>query len=353
MCTSLLTFDADGKAYLGRGIEYSRLMPTQISYLPAGTTVESATPDGKQGKTFSTQYPILAFVGQSIPSAKFPAVFQGTNDQGLSFGAQTLINSSSPTVGNDPSKILSVNDLGAWILGSFKSVSEVKAALLSGETEFWLPLVPDFGNTPYQEHYAVFDKNGGAIVIEFFNNKLNVYDNPVYVMTNQPQFPWHLENLNNYTFTNLDQNTGQLGKMKLVSTDAGIALAGLPSSQTSVGRFVKAAFYANYVRKATNPDDAITTLAHIMNNFDRPYDLTVDGAGSVGDGPGGDSQSTEVSYVLFLHDLSRNLFYVRSINAMNWSVIDINKLKDVKEIKSINSYDVNQAGADAFTKFYQ
>ena len=90
-----------------------------------------------------------------------------------------------------------------------------------------------------------------------------------------------------------------------------------------------------------------------MNNFDRPYDLTVDGAGSVGDGPGDDSQSTEVSYVLFLHDLSRNLFYVRSINAMNWSVIDINKLRDIKEIKSINSYEVNQLGADAFTQFYQ
>ena len=62
MCTSLLTFDANGKAYLGRGIEYSRLMPTQISYLPAGTTVESSTPDGKQGKTFNTQYSILAGV---------------------------------------------------------------------------------------------------------------------------------------------------------------------------------------------------------------------------------------------------------------------------------------------------
>ena len=91
MCTSLLTFDADGKAYLGRGIEYSRLMPTQISYMPVGTAVASLTPEGKQGKTFSTQYPILAFVGQSIPEAKFPAVFQGANDQGLSFGAQTLV----------------------------------------------------------------------------------------------------------------------------------------------------------------------------------------------------------------------------------------------------------------------
>ena len=52
-------------------------------------------------------------------------------------------------------------------------------------------------------------------------------------------------------------------------------------------------------------------------------------------------------------DLSRNLYYVRSINALNWSVIDINKLKDVKQIKSVSSYDVNKAGADAFNLFYK
>ena len=353
MCTSLLTFDADGKAYLGRGIEYNRPMPTQITYMPAGTAVESLTPDGKQGKAFNTQYPILALVGQSIPEAKYPAIFQGTNDQGLSLGAQTLVHSSSPPVGNDPSKILSVNDLGTWILGSFKNVPEVKAALLSGETEFWLPLVPDFGNTPYQEHYAVFDKSGGAIVIEFYNNKLNVYDNPAYVMTNQPPFPWHLENLNNYTFSNINPNKAKLGKLDIASTDAGSAIAALPSAQTSAGRFVKAAYYSNYVRKAKTPDEAIITLGHIMNNFDRCYDLTIDEAGAVGDGPGSDTETTEVSWNLFLHDLSRNLFYIRNINALNWSVIDINKLKDVKEIKTINTYDVNETGANAFTQFYQ
>lgn len=353
MCTTLLTFDADGKAYLGRGIEYSHLLPTNITYMPAGTAVESVTPDGKPGKTFNTQYPFLAFVGPAIPTAKYQAVFQGTNDQGLGFSSNTLTNSSAPPVGNDPSKILSVGDLGTWILASFKNVPEVKAAMLSGETEFWLPLVPDFGNTPYQEHFAVFDKNGGAIVIEFKNNKVNVYDNPVYVMTNQPEFPWHLENLNNYPFSNLNKNAGQFGKLQVASTDAGDALATLPSAQTSAGRFVKAAYYSQYVRKAKTPDEAIVTLGHIMNNFDRCYDTTIDGAGAVGDGPGGDSQSTEISWVMTMHDLSRNLFYIRTVNVLNWSVIDMNKLKDVKEVKSIFAYDVDQVGADAFTLFYK
>ena len=107
------------------------------------------------------------------------------------------------------------------------------------------------------------------------------------------------------------------------------------------------------MRKAKTPDEAIITLGHIMNNFDRCYDLTIDEAGAVGDGPGSDTETTEVSWNLFLHDLSRNLFYIRNINALNWSVIDINKLKDVKEIKTINTYDVNETGANAFTQFYQ
>lgn len=353
MCTTLMTFDAEGKAYLGRGIEYAHLLPENITYMPAGTAVESVTPDGKQGKTFKTQYPILAFVAPAIPTAKYQAVFQGTNDQGLGFSSNTLTNSSAPPVGNDPSKILSVGDLGIWILASFKNVPEVKAAMLSGETEFWLPLVPDFGNTPYQEHFGVFDKNGEAIVIEFQHGKLNVYDNPAYVMTNQPEFPWHLENLNNYSFSNLNQNEGQFGRLHVASTDAGNALAAIPSAQTSAGRFVKAAFYSNFVRKAKTPDEAIVTLGHIMNNFDRCYDITIDGPGAVGDGPGSDSQSTEISWVMTMHDLSRNLFYVRTVNALNWSVIDINKLKDVQEVKTIYAYDVDQIGADAFTLFYK
>lgn len=51
---------------------------------------------------------------------------------------------------------------------------------------------------------------------------------------------------------------------------AGIAKAGLSASDTSVDRFIRAAFYANYAEKQTDPDKAVQMVAHIMNNFDRP-----------------------------------------------------------------------------------
>ena len=80
-------------------------------------------------------------------------------------------------------------------------------------------------------------------------------------------------------------------------------------------------------------------------------DLTVDGAGGVGDGARSKSISSEVTEWTVMNDPTRNLYYVRSIGALNWSVIDMNQLKDVKTIKSVSTYDVDKAGANAFTLF--
>ena len=352
-CTSILITDANGRGYHGRTLEYSVLIPTSMTYFPAGTKITSSAPSGTQGLTFDTKYAMLGMTAPLVESAKQVTLAEGMNDQGLSFSMNWLTGTTSPAVGKDNSKILAANDFGVWILGNFRTVDEVKQAMTNGSTEIWVPIVKTLDpKSPMPQHYAINDKNGGSIVIEFTHGKANIYDNPVGVLTNGPVFPWHLENLSNYTFTNVDKNTGQLGKLKLATQDGGIALTGLPSAQTSQGRFVKAAYYANYVRKAKTPDEAVVTLAHIMNNFDRPYDLTVDGSGGSGDGLRGSSTSSEVTVWTVMKDLSRGLFYIRTINAMNWSVVDMNKLKDVKQIKSVSSFDIDRAGADLFTLFY-
>ena len=351
-CTSIMVTDADGRAYHGRTLEYSSLLPTDMTYFPAGSKVVSSAPSGAEGLTFETKYAILGMSFKVVPSAKQVTFAEAINDQGISFTANWLTGTDSPTVGQDEARILAANDLGAWVLGNFKTVAEVKEAMTNDQTEFWVPVTKLDPEAPLPLHYAIHDKSGNSIVVEFTDGKVNIYDNSVGVMTNGPFFPWHLTNLQNYTFSNVDKDTAQLGKLKIATQDGGIALSALPSAETSQGRFVKAAFYANYVRKAKTPDEAVTTLAHLMNNFDRPYDLTVDEAGGTGDGVRAEGASSEVTVWTTLQDLSRNLFYFRSIEAMNWAVIDMNKLKDVKEVKSISSLDVDKAGADSFKLFY-
>ena len=351
-CTSILVTDDSGRAYHGRTLEYYSMLPMEMTYLPAGIRVVSATPSGGQGLSFDTKYAILAMAANVVPTAKQATIADGSNDLGLTFSANWLKGTVSPTVAPDAKSILAANDLGMWVLGNFKTVEEVKQALTNGNVDIWVPDSILEANTPLPLHYAINDKTGGSIVVEFLDGRTNVYDNPVGVLTNGPEFSWHLKNLQNYTFTNVDKNTGQLGRLKLQTQDGGNALTALPSAETSQGRFVKAAFYANYVRKGKNPDEAVVTLAHIMNNFDRPVDLSKDEGTTSGDGVSTTTVS-EATIWTVVRDLSRNLVYFRSIEAMNWSVIDMNKLKDVKEIKKASVFDINQAGADAYKVFYQ
>lgn len=84
-CTAMMMKDANGNAYEARTMEWGGALPDALNYFPAGSQVQSETPDGKQGMTFKTKY---GFVGVSFkhmsPNAKQPPFAEGANDQGLS-----------------------------------------------------------------------------------------------------------------------------------------------------------------------------------------------------------------------------------------------------------------------------
>jgi penicillin V acylase-like amidase (Ntn superfamily) len=152
----------------------------------------------------------------------------------------------------------------------------------------------------------------------------------------------------------VDHNSGSFNHLKVSAPDSGNALAGVPSSQISSGRFVKAAFYSNYVRKAKTPKEAIQTLAHVMNNFDRPYDLSIDPPGSASPGESSDPSKTvtEVTYFTVLNDLGQNHFYIRGINAINYTKIDIGKLAGLKTSKVVSMAAIDELnGGDATELF--
>jgi penicillin V acylase-like amidase (Ntn superfamily) len=160
-----------------------------------------------------------------------------------------------------------------------------------------------------------------------------------------------LKNLSNYAqLTNVDKNTGQFGQLKVSAPDSGNALANLPSSQISAGRFVKAAFYTQFVRKADSPEDAVITLGHIMNNFDRPYDLSIDkGYSAEGGKPG--VTSSEVTLFTWMNDKSRNLFFLRTIDALNFAKFEIEKLAPIKSVVKVPLAKINDTSLDGTQVF--
>lgn len=346
-CTALMITDTKGNAYSGKTMEYASALPFEMSYVPAGTKVVSVAPGNKPGLSFETKFPVLG-VSADVGVGDGPNMMvESANDQGLSLSTNEMPGSQSPDgAGAEAAKALAATDLALYLLGNFKSVAEVKEALQVGDVSVWLPKVPLVGNIELPMHYILWDKSGAGIVIEFLDGKMNIHDNPVGVATNAPDFPWHLTNLNNYAqLTNVDKNTGQFGQLKVSAPDSGNALANLPSSQIAADRFVKAAFYTQFVRKADAPEDAVITLGHILNNFDRPYDLSIDkGYSAEGGTPG--TISSEVTLFTWMNDKARNLYYLRTIDALNFAKFEIDKLAPIKSVVTVPLAKINDATLD-------
>lgn len=344
-CTVLAFTDSKGNVYQGRANEFLYQQPDELTYWPAGTRIESVTPNGQQGKTFKTKYAILAATLKGMtPNAKQDTVHEAANDQGMSITTNFYTLNGQPSVSAPPAQVLSVIDFAAWALGSFQTVDQLKQALQNKEVDIWLPRMPNMGNLVAPVHFALYDKAGGAVVIEWTGGQTLVYDNKVGVMTNEPAFPWHLENMNNYAYlTNVDRNAGKFSKLAVKAPDSGNAMAGLPAANNSMARFVRAAYYANFAQKAKTPDQALLTMGHVMNNFDRPIDITIDkpNAAAADLGASANKPTSEATYFTVIKDLSRNLFLIRTINAFNFTQFDLNKLSSIKETRVVSFKDLN------------
>ena len=348
-CTVLSIRDAQGNVYQGRTNEYASMQPDELTYFPAGSLIESVTPDGKKGMTFNTKYAILgATLKGMTPDAKQDALHEAVNDQGMSFTVNAFTRNGQSEITLPADKVLSLVDFGTWALGNYKTTDEVKKAIESNEINVWLPNIASMWNLLAPVHFALYDKIGGAIVIEFVGGKTQVYENTVGVMTNDPPFPWHLEHMNSYArLTNVDKNSGQFQELKVQAPDSGGAIAGLPSSNISPDRFVKAAYYANYALRASSSEEAIQTLSHVMNNFDRPVDITLDEPSNTGGAEAGQSNiaSSEATYFTVMNDLNQGHFYIRTIKQINFVRFDLQKLAGIKE-RTIVSFSAISKSTD-------
>lgn len=358
MCTSLKYQDATGAFYFGRTLELSMELPYQLVYLPAGQEFRSQV-EGYSPLTYQTRYRQFAVMVPEVAPGEAAGlkdlkVLEGLNEAGLTFSLLAYPSAAGPQKAVAMTRaVLSASDLGSWILGLFKSVAEVRAAL--AQQPLHLVKLAMLGGAESPFHYVVHDRFGGSIVIEFTNGERRIHDNPVGVMTNGPDFSWHLTNLNNYSFlSNLDRSTTTFGTLSVAQPDSGIATAGLPSSNTSVGRFVRAVYYAHFAEKVEDPDEAVLLLAHIMNNFDRPRGISVADRGPGQGGldleamaPGGSAPVSEYTSWTSLADLQRGRFYIRSYRSLNYSSFELGALAESEQLRVLPLTALDGLAGDA------
>ena len=233
-----------------------------------------------------------AIIGVGITERGYPLYFDGANEHGLAMAGLNFVGNAKYTTPK-PDKInITPFEFIPFILGKFKSVKEVMVEL--GNIN--LTDIPFSRELPLAElHWMIADRNE-AITVEQTEDGLQVYENRLGILTNNPQFPYHTENLNNYINLTREEADDRFSKRaSLTRYSRGMGSIGLPGDPSSASRFVRAAFSALNSPEKAKTEGGVCQLFHVLSSVEQ-----VEGTVAVGD----KFERTEYSSVINLDTLT-------------------------------------------------
>lgn len=183
-----------------------------------------------------------AILGMATVAQGFPLYYDGVNEKGLAMAGLNFPHSAvyPPPREGDVASF----ELIPYVLGTCADLGEVKAALAEMrvcDTAFSAAYLPA------GLHWMAADNNR-SIVVEATAHGLQVYDNPIGVMTNEPPFPDQLRHWESFRYLTADEpatTPPRLGR--------GSGSLGLPGDFTSPSRLVRAAFVAAHSEAQGDP----------------------------------------------------------------------------------------------------
>lgn len=323
-CTGITVKTQDGSVISSRTLEFGMPLESNVIFLPRDFKYEMLFSDGKKGASWKQKYAVMGLNGLNQNM-----IIEGFNEKGLSVGAFYLPGYAvyQKLTTDNAKKAISSVFFPSWIAGNFATVEEVKQGLKN------IVVVDNFPqgiDTAYPLHYRVTDTTGAQIIIEYVKEGLKVYDNPIGVVTNSPDFSWHLTNLNNYTnlsATNVPQV--ELPGIKLINTSEGTGMHGLPGDFTPPSRLIRALAIQESALPVATADEGVNLSWHIINNVDIPIGAARD------KDPNGKEYFDRTQWVN-VSDLKNLKLYLRTYDNQIIRMIDMNKLGiDSTELKTI------------------
>ena len=178
---------------------------------------------------------------------------------------------------------------------NFTSVDEVEKALKN------VAIVSKPINAQYpvsQLHWIIGDAKR-SIVVEYTKAGMEIFENDVDILTNQPGYGWHKENLRNYM--NLDSTMPKevdWGKAKMTAFGSGSLIRGLPGGFYSTDRFIRVAYFNTHYPVQSDEASNVSRLFHTLTGV-----AMIDGGAAMADGAfektvytGGYSAKTKTYY---------------------------------------------------------
>ncbi|MBU3612143.1 linear amide C-N hydrolase [Polynucleobacter sp. MG-27-Goln-C1] len=328
-CTSFILKNKDGSYVYARTIEYGYVIPMKVALTPRSHQFKGTGPDGVAGSglAWNGKY---AFMG--LRAYDMDIIGDGMNEKGLTGSMQNLPVAAlyqNPT-GNDAKNSIASYQVIAYVLSNFANTDEIKAGLSKifvNNSKF-----TQWGNDVVRQHYSFHDVNGKSIVVEYVKGQMNIYDNPIGALANEPPFDWQMMNLENYlNLSPVEIGTKVIDGVPLKPRSAGSGLHGLPGDFMSQSRFLRAVQFSQAADEYSPNVDKVKMAWHLINMFDIPPgsvlgSATPDAKGSYG------SDYTQYTTVA---DPKKLTYYARyfggsDIFAFNMNDYDLNA-KEVRQ----------------------
>ncbi len=263
MCTAMKIQSPLGEVYFGRTMDFSYPLDPELYIVAKGYRWHNIL----NTHEIRSQYSFMG-IGQDIS----PLIFaDGVNEMG--FAAAVLYfpgyaHYDTADLQDTAKPSIAALELVKFLLGLSASVSEAVSLL---QTIRIVGVKDAVTNSVAPLHFIITDKSGKCAVIEKTADGLQIMDNPVGVLSNSPDFQWHMTNLRNYMeVTPYQQQEREWSSVKLTPFGQGGGTFGLPGDYTPPSRFVRTAYLKSHVIMPSDKKEAVNTCFHVMESVSIP-----------------------------------------------------------------------------------
>ena len=269
MCTGIRFDDKNGNMYFGRNLDWSVGYGERVIVTPRGYKYKSAFL-GEMGNS-------PALIGMGIIAENTPLYFDCANENGLAIAGLNFPGYTKYETGPIDGKInVAAYEFPLWVALNFKTVDEAEKAL----RDVAIVAKPINDQYPVSELHWIIGDAKRSIVVEYTEKGMEIFKNDVDVLTNQPGYGWHKENLRNYMnlFPQMPKEV-KWQNAKMVPFGSGSLMRGLPGGFYSTDRFIRVAYLNMHYPAQSDEATNVSRLFHTLTGV-----AMIDGGAQMSDG---------------------------------------------------------------------
>lgn len=261
MCTAISYKTKD--CYFGRTLDLEYSYDEKVVITPRNFEL-----DFRHKNRLCNHY---AIIGMATIANGYPLYYEAANEKGLAMAGLNFPQNAHYFPAEDGKDNITSFEFIPWILSQCADIAEAREALL-GINLLEENFSDKFPLSPL--HWLISDKNS-SLVVESVAEGLKVYDSPVGVLTNNPDYSYHMTRLCDFMNITSQPPKNRFGNVELSPYSKGMGAVGLPGDLSSSSRFVRAAFVKLNSLSGNSEEESIGQFFHILGSVQQPRGCTM------------------------------------------------------------------------------